>query len=71
MQNENERNLHLLHRFVSLSRRSATIVVILLNMYRKAALELEKVRSQRIAKLPPPEDPIRDLQTKPSSDFHR
>ena len=33
---------------------------------RKAALELEKVRAQRIAKLPVPEDPLRDLQTKPS-----
>jgi len=27
---------------------------------------LEKVRAQRIAKLPIPEDPLRDLQTKPS-----
>ncbi|CAF1578036.1 unnamed protein product, partial [Adineta ricciae] len=47
MQNENERNLHLLHR--------------------KAALELEKLRAQRIAKLPVPEDPLRDLQTKPTT----
>ncbi|CAF3357168.1 unnamed protein product [Rotaria sp. Silwood1] len=46
MQNENERNLHILHR--------------------KAALELEKVRAQQIAKLPAPEDPLRDLQMKPS-----
>ncbi|CAF5138723.1 unnamed protein product, partial [Rotaria sp. Silwood1] len=45
MQNENERNLHILHR--------------------KAALELEKVRAQQIAKLPAPEDPLRDLQMKP------
>ena len=34
--------------------------------FRKAALELEKVRAQRVAKLPLPEDPLRDLQTKPS-----
>ncbi|CAF3546619.1 unnamed protein product [Rotaria sp. Silwood2] len=46
MQNENERNIHILHR--------------------KAALELEKVRAQQIAKLPAPEDPLRDLQMKPS-----
>ncbi|UJR35090.1 hypothetical protein I4U23_027865 [Adineta vaga] len=47
MHNENERNLHILHR--------------------KAALELEKLRAQRIAQLPPPEDPLRDLQTKPTT----
>ncbi|CAM4977509.1 unnamed protein product [Rotaria socialis] len=47
MQNENERNLHILHR--------------------KAALELEKVRAQQVAKLPPPEDPLRDLQMKPTT----
>ncbi|CAF1185355.1 unnamed protein product [Adineta steineri] len=47
MQNENERNLHILHR--------------------KAALELEKLRAQRIAKLPVPEDPLRDLQSKPTT----
>jgi hypothetical protein len=33
---------------------------------RKAAWELEKVQSQRIAALPLSEDPLRDLQSKPS-----
>ena len=37
-----------------------------LTLSRKAALELEKVRAQHIARLPVPEDPLRDLQTKPS-----
>ncbi len=41
----------------------STLIFILC---RKAALELEKIRAQRIAKLPIPEDPLRDLQTKPS-----
>jgi hypothetical protein len=64
MQNENERNLHILHRFVHICIKLSHIFIII--SHRKAALELEKVRSQRVAKLPLPEDPLRDLQTKPS-----
>ncbi|CAF1025054.1 unnamed protein product, partial [Didymodactylos carnosus] len=36
-------------------------------LHRKAALELEKIRSQNIAKLPLPDDPLRDLQSKPTT----
>jgi hypothetical protein len=64
MENENQRNLHILHRFVLIIYIKS--INFLLFYYRKAALELEKVRSQHIAKLPLPEDPLRDLQTKPS-----